>query len=391
MLFRSEKKYSRVLKEAESLDELKFKAHGPKARTLVQQITTAQTAAQQSESQRAQLTADLAADWKAQRYAKIEPALRAYENLTGELTDDMKAMRQRLPALLAIQTEEARQAQVETFQKQGRWSEALDILAPPPRLDDAAANTEDQDRATVLRQRREVTLAELEERVVAVWTEAVLRLACAPWPLDPIRNALNELNRRSLPVEDIKAHKCRLLQKLYQLAAEQDEWTTAQVLAVTWAELAPADANATQAVQRANNYLEAYAQVGQVVQLFRDGDFAACAERCQRLLEKNDGDFNIAVPGYTGTCSELEAKARQKQAEVERRLTEINGMLNLRRWVSARMAAEAIMKTSPRNQQARASRQRAASGLLRRRVWQGVAALLIGLAQIGRASCRERV
>ncbi len=430
-----EKKTSRVLKEAELVEELRFKPRGKKGQALINQINATINSAKGKEAEKERLTATIQAGWNDKQYGKLGSLLATYEQVADELPADWKMMQRRLPALLAIQRETGRLSKTEEHIRQRNWDAAMALLGAEseipdsPDLEDGHKSAELMQRLSVLRARLPVLKAmDAEEqrlrdaealRANGGWAESLNMLAPpmvsagSAIPEDQLRHEqlckrmgdlradseakavaaimakahstakaqldanllldiVNELDGLVLPMAVRLQYKGQLLQALNKTACTQDEWEAAKIFAQTWLKLAPSDIEAERALQSAKSRLQTYAGVERLLQLFRAGEFKDCAVLCQKLMAQLGGDFNIAAPEFSGPCSELNAQILQKQVELDKRLAAADQALKERRWKDAvRLTAE-VLAHAPKNFQAQTRWNDAMRPIRRRKVITGV-------------------
>lgn len=197
--YRDEKKFSRLLKEAESFAAAGFVPHGAKASSLVAELQAIRVAAQSAETSKAGLATRIRSAMEQQDYDAVESLLRAYEEVSAGLDAEFQTLRNRLPVVRQIRIMNQHARDLEGAIKAGNWNSARGLLALAPARPDAVT---EEDKAAVQKAldrleelRREMSgcllrgtlqsLSEAETSVMAAvnrseWNQAWQRLKSIP-------------------------------------------------------------------------------------------------------------------------------------------------------------------------------------------------------------------
>ena len=135
--FLAEKKFSRVLKEYESVAVGDFNSNNPNAKELIRILKSLEESAQIGENNKKILRQEIGEVWKSRYFDQLENLLDLYVEESGELEDDLQHLRNRIQPLRKLETLNEYSATLAKMIDRRSWSlvkKSLDEEPPLPEV-----------------------------------------------------------------------------------------------------------------------------------------------------------------------------------------------------------------------------------------------------------------
>lgn len=267
------KRQSRVLKEADLADQLKFSAAGKRGQTLLQNVAGLKRRAGEQEQRKKELLDFISANWTdGQRADDVETAILEYESLVESLPEEIQAIRSRVPVLGRLTSLSNSLDQIEQSVTAGSWREA-EAERERLDLDIPIEHPDDQQAYEAILQRHHT----LSGQVAALRQQEIADL----------RGSIAE-------------------------SEEEGDWDAVKSCAGKLLELCPDEHDVSEVAQRAELEQNRINFVSAALDAFEAAKYTQCLASCSEAMNLAGGDVKIESESFSGPISKLRDMAEKK-------------------------------------------------------------------------------